>query len=128
MKLLLDTHMLLWAAMRPDLLPADAADLLNDLGNTAIFSVVSLWEVAIKFALRRADFDTDPVVLRADSLSAGYNELPIIGAHANAVATLPLIHRDPFDRLLIAQAIVEGVTLLTADPVLARYPAPVRLV
>jgi PIN domain nuclease of toxin-antitoxin system len=127
-KLLLDTHLVLWASGRPDRLPAGAPDILNDPSNILVFSVASIWEAAIKHALRRDDFDNEPVQLRDGLLDNGYVELPITGLHAAAVAHLPRIHRDPFDRLLVAQAMVEGITLLTADPVLARYPAPVRLV
>jgi len=127
-RLLLDTHLVLWAALRVKMLPAGVADILNDPANQLLFSVVSVWEVAIRFALRRADFTTDPVVLRQELLNNGYTELPITGPHAIAVAGLPPIHRDPFDRLLLAQALVEGLVPLTADPLLGRYPGPVRVV
>ena len=128
MRFLLDTHLVLWATGRPNRLSAGALDTLNDPANALVFSVVSIWEAAIKHALRHDDFDNEPVQLRLSLLESGYTELPIIGPHAAAVASLPLIHRDPFDRLLVAQAMLEGITLLTADPVLARYPAPVRVV
>ncbi len=128
MRFLLDTHLVLWIAKRPELLSAEAADLLNDPATEPLFSVVSIWEAAIKHALKRDDFDNDPVELRSGLLDHGYAELPITGPHAAAVASLPRIHRDPFDRLLVAQAIVEGITMLTADPVLGRYPAPIRVV
>lgn len=128
MKFLLDTHLVLWALLRVERLPADAPDILNDPANELLFSVATIWEVAIKYALRRADFTTDPLPLRQGLLASGYREVAVTGPHALAVATLPRIHRDPFDRLLVAQAMVEGVTLLTADPVLGRYPAPVRVV
>jgi PIN domain nuclease of toxin-antitoxin system len=127
-RLLLDTHLLLWASLRVERLPPGVADMLSEPTNQLLFSVVTIWEVAIKFALRRADFTTDPVVLRQSLIDNGYTEIPVTGPHALAVATLPHLHRDPFDRLLVAQAIAEGITLLTADPLLARYPAPVRLV
>jgi len=127
-RLLLDTHLVLWAALRVKMLPAGVADILNDPANQLLFSVVSVWEVAIRFALRRADFTTDPVVLRQELLNNGYTELPITGPHAIAVAGLPPVHRDPFDRLLLAQALVEGLVPLTADPLLGRYPGPVRVV
>jgi len=127
-RFLLDTHLVLWASGQSDRLPRVVRELLDDSSNTFVFSVASIWETAIKHALKRADFVDDPVSVRNSLFDVGYVELPIIGAHAAAVANLPLIHRDPFDRLLVAQAMVEGITLLTADPVLARYPAPVRLV
>ena len=128
MKLLLDTHLLLWAAEAPERVPPEARDMIADVGNELNFSVVSLLEVAIKFRLGRADFRVDPAALRRGLLDNDYTELSVTGAHAVAVATLPPIHRDPFDRLLVAQAGVEGITLLTADPVVARYPGPLRLV
>jgi PIN domain nuclease of toxin-antitoxin system len=128
MKFLLDTHVLFWVSGRGERLWKEIRDIVDDPTNVFVFSVASIWETAIKYALKRVDFVTDPVLLRNTLLDTGYTELPIVGAHANAVANLPHIHRDPFDRILIAQAIIEGITLLTADPVLARYPAPVRLV
>jgi PIN domain nuclease of toxin-antitoxin system len=76
--------------------------------------------------LRRSDFTVDPRVLRRGLLDSGYVELPVTSEHAIAADGLPPLHKDPFDRLLVAQAIVEGITLLTVDEVVARYPAPVR--
>ena len=127
MKLLLDTHLLLWAAGIPDRLPAAARSLLDDLQNEPIFSSASLWEVAIKHGLGRADFRVDARLLRRGLLDNGYGELPITSEHAVALDSLPSIHKDPFDRILIAQSMVEGITLLTADPLVARYPAPIRM-
>jgi PIN domain nuclease of toxin-antitoxin system len=127
-RLLLDTHILLWAAFSLPQLPAEARVLLEDEENTPMFSVASLWEVAIKRGLGRADFQVDPRLLRRGLMDNGYEELPILGQHAVAVDSLPHLHRDPFDRILVAQSLVEGITLLTVDPVVARYPAPVRLV
>ena len=128
MKLLLDTHLLLWAAGDPDRLPAAARRLLDDLQNELIFSSASLWEVAIKHGLGRGDFRVDVRLLRRGLLDNGYGELPITSEHAVALDSLPSIHKDPFDRILIAQSMVEGVTLLTADPLVAQYPAPIRKV
>jgi PIN domain nuclease of toxin-antitoxin system len=128
MKLLLDTHLLLWAAGNPDRLPAAARRLLDDLQNELIFSSASLWEVAIKHGLGRGDFRVDARLLRRGLLENGYGELPITSEHAVALDSLPSIHKDPFDRILIAQSMVEGVTLLTADPLVAQYPAPIRKV
>ncbi len=128
MKLLLDTHLLLWAAGQPKKLPAGARKLLNDLDNELLFSAVSLWEVAIKRGLNRTDFQVEARVLRRGLLDNGYAELPMLGEHAVAIDSLPPIHRDPFDRMLVAQATVEGITLLTADPLLAEYPGPIRKV
>lgn len=128
MKLLLDTHLLLWAAGDPARLSPAATALLEDEDNRLLFSAASLWEVAIKSGLGRADFRVDARLLRRGLLDNGYGELPIGSDHAVAVAGLPPVHRDPFDRLLVAQAMVEGITLLTTDALVARYPGPVRLV
>ena len=128
MKLLLDTHLLLWAAGNPDRLPAAARSLIEDPQNEPIFSSASLWEVAIKHRLGRADFRVDVRLLRRGLLDNGYGELPITSEHAVALDNLPSIHNDPFDRILIAQSMVEGITLVTADPLVAQYPAPIRMV
>jgi len=126
LKLLLDTHLLLWAAEGSDRLSGDVRAMLDDPANELLFSAASLWEVAIKRGLGRADFRVDPRALRRGLLDNGYAELAITGEHAVGIDTLPPIHKDPFDRLLVAQAIAEGVALLTGDPVLARYKGPVR--
>lgn len=126
MKLLLDSHFLLWTALNPDRLSDGARDLIEDVGNDLLFSAASIWEIAIKDALGRADFHCDPALLRRGLLDNGYEELAVTGAHALAVSRLPPIHKDPFDRMLVAQAIAEGVTLLTADARLATYPGPIR--
>lgn len=128
MTLLLDTHVLLWAAGQPDRLSAPARALLEDKMQTLMFSAASLWEIAIKHGLGRADFQVDPRLLRRGLRERDYVELPVTSAHAVAAGGLPPIHKDPFDRILIAQATVEGILLLTADPLLARYPAPIRMV
>lgn len=127
MKLLLDTHLLLWAAARPARLPAVARQMIEDDANAPMFSVASIWEVVIKRGLDRPDFQVDARLLRRGLLDNGYDELPILGSHAAAVGGLPPIHKDPFDRVLIAQALVEGILLLTVDPLVGQYPAPVRL-
>jgi PIN domain nuclease of toxin-antitoxin system len=128
MRLLLDTHLLLWAVDQYERLSARARRLIGDPENEPIFSTASLWEISIKHALRRADFRYDPRVMRRALLGNRYVELPVSGEHAVAVAGLPPLHRDPFDRMLVAQSIVEGVTLLTSDPRVAQYPAPVQRV
>ena len=128
MRLLLDTHLLLWVAFRRDRLSASARTLILDRDNELVFSVVSLWETGIKAQLGRKDFQVDARLLRRGSLDNGYQELTVTGEHAVAISQLPRLHRDPFDRLLVAQSIIEGITLLTADTIVARYPAPVRLV
>lgn len=126
MKFLLDTHVLLWAAGSPDQLPAAARPLLEDPSNELLFSSASLWEIAIKRSLDRADFQVDPRVLRRGLLDNAYIELPITSEHAVFIDSLPPIHKDPFDRILVAQAMVEGITLLTADALVAQYPGSIR--
>lgn len=128
MKLLLDTQLLLWAAGQPERLSARAKRQLNDPENELLFSAASLWEITIKTTLGRDDFRVEPRLLRRGLLDNGYVELPITSEHAVNVDALPPVHKDPFDRLLLAQALVEGITLLTADEQLARYPGPVRKV
>ena len=128
MKLLLDTHVLLWAAGQPELLPTAARTLLDDPRNELIFSAASLWEIASKSRLGRSDFQVDARLLRRGLVDNGYGELPITSEHAVAIDGLPPIHKDPFDRLLVAQSMMEGITLLTNDPLVAQYPAPVRKV
>ena len=127
MSFLLDTHVLLWAAGVPERLPAAARTLIEDPATELVYSAASLWEVALKSGLGRADFSVDPRLLRRGLLEHGYTELAVTGAHAVAVDTLPPIHKDPFDRLLVAQAQIEGITLVTADEVVGRYPGPIRV-
>jgi PIN domain nuclease of toxin-antitoxin system len=119
--LLLDTHLLLWAAGQPDKLPDKARDLLENPQSTLAFSSASLWEVVIKRGLGRDDFRVDPRRLRRGLLDADYRELAIASEHVLAVARLPALHKDPFDRILLAQAEVEGAMLLTTDELVAQY-------
>ena len=126
MSLLLDTQVLLWAAGAQHRLPDTALALIEDPATELLFSAASLWEIAIKNRLGRADFNIDPHLLRRGLLENDYVELPVTSAHAVAVALLPPIHSDPFDRILIAQAQVEAHTLLTSDVIIARYPGPIR--
>ena len=126
--MLLDTHLLLWAAGQPEQLPTAARELLEDPHNELLFSPASMWEVTIKHGLGRADFRVDPRLLRRGLLDNGYSELPITSEHAVSVDNLPLIHKDPFDRILIAQSIVEGIALITSDPLVAQYSGTIRKV
>ena len=128
MKLLLDTHLLLWAAGEPKKLSPKARRLIADTDNGLIFSAASIWEVAIKRALGHADFQVDTRLFRRGLIDNGYVELPVFSAHAVAVEALPLIHKDPFDRLLVAQSQVEGIVLLTGDATVAQYGGSTRLV
>ncbi len=128
MKLLLDTHLLLWAAAQPERLSRPAQLLLADTKNQLLFSAASIWEISSKRGLGRADFHVDPRLLRRGLIDNEYEELPITGAHAATVDMLPPLHKDPFDRILIAQSIVESITFLTADPLLAQYPGSIRVI
>lgn len=128
MKLLLDTHLLLWAAGHPDRLSKEARQLIESPDNELLFSAASLWEVAIKRRLGRPDFKADARLLRRGLLDNGYNELPIVSDHVVATENLPALHKDPFDRVLVAQAMVEGITLLTTDSVVSQYPGPIKSV
>ena len=128
MNLLLDTHLLLWTALRTRRVPDQARLLIDDPENQLFFSVVNIWEIAIERGLGRDDFSVKPALLRRGLLDNDFREPTIVSDHAIASGLLPLIHRDPFDRLPIAQAAVEGMTLLTADPIVARYPGPIRAV
>ncbi|MCX8087095.1 MAG: type II toxin-antitoxin system VapC family toxin [Rhodocyclaceae bacterium] len=125
MNLLVDTHLLLWAAGAPERLPSAARELLLDPDNELIFSAVSFWEIEIKRGLGRADFVVDARRLWRLLLAHGYRELPVRTEHTLAVGELPALHKNPFDRLLVAQARVEGLRLITADATLAHYGAPV---
>jgi PIN domain nuclease of toxin-antitoxin system len=125
-KFLLDTHLLLWAANEPNRLSKAARSVIATPTHQLHFSAASIWEVALKSGLGRKDFSTDARMLRRGLLDNGYRELAINSEHAVTVDALPPIHKDSFDRILVAQSIVEGMTLLTSDPVLAKYPGPVR--
>jgi len=126
MKILLDTHILLWAAAGT--LPAEAARYVEDRANTLLFSPASLWEIVIKRGLGRADFDVDPAALYSGLRGAGYEELAITARHTLYVSSLPPIHKDPFDRLLLAQAAYEGIPLVSADKTLLQYPGSVIVI
>lgn len=128
MKYLLDTHLLLWAAGQPERLSTNALSILENPANQLLFSAASLWEVSIKNGLGRDDFSVNPRLLRRGLLDNGYLELPITSEHTVSLDNLPLIHKDPFDRLLIVQAMVEGITLLTSDALVARYAGSIILV
>ena len=128
MRLLLDTHLLLWASASSKRLPREARELLEDDDNEVYYSAASIWEIAIKSSLRRKDFRIDLAQLLATLPAMGLVELPITAVHAAGVTRLPPIHRDPFDRLLIAQSLVEPLTFLTNDALLDRYRVGVHVV
>ncbi len=124
MRYLLDTHILLWAVAQSYLLSPAMSDVLADGQNSIYFSVINLWEMAIKSSLPRRDLKIEATVARREALAYGFRELQVTAEHAFAVRFLPAIHKDPFDRLLIAQARAEGLQLLTADAQIQRYFAP----
>jgi len=126
MKLLLDTHILLWAAA--DIAPPSLRVYLEDESDTLLFSAASIWEIVIKRQLGRPDFLVDPNLLYRGLIDNGYEPLSISAEHALLTATLPAIHKDPFDRILLAQSIAENAQLITADGILTAYPAPVLLI
>jgi PIN domain nuclease of toxin-antitoxin system len=128
MKFLLDTHFVVWVPVDDPHIGSKARAIFNNPAHQFVFSVSSIWEIAIKRSLHRRDFLFDPREIRRQMMENGYEELTVQGHHAVAVDSLPPIHKDPFDRILIAQAMVEGITLLTADAVIAQYPGPIRKV
>ncbi|RJP39679.1 MAG: type II toxin-antitoxin system VapC family toxin [Desulfobacteraceae bacterium] len=121
MNLLLDTHILLWAAGQPEKLSESTRALLTNPDNTLFFSAASIWEIVIKLGLGRRDFNVDPYRLRKMLVVHGHNEVPVTAEHALRVCSLPPLHKDPFDRLLIAQARAEGMLLLSCDAVVCQY-------
>ena len=126
MRVLLDTHLLLWAAGSPQRLPKAALSILKARDTTPIFSAASIWEVVIKNGLGRRDFSVDPVRLREQALHAGFGELPVRAPHVLEVGALPSLHSDPFDRILLAQARIEQMVLLTNDQKLLEYGSPAQ--
>jgi PIN domain nuclease of toxin-antitoxin system len=128
MKFLLDTHLLLWAAGQPERLSKPARELIENPDNALYFSAASIWEIAIKSSLGREDFKADARLIRRGLIDNGYQEIAISSEHAAGVQALPLVHKDPFDRLLIAQSLVEGMPLVTMDPLLSQYPGMIQQV
>jgi PIN domain nuclease of toxin-antitoxin system len=125
MSFLFGTQIVIWVLKKPERLKERVAVLLQADQPGRHFSAIAIWEIAIKGSLGRPDFDVEPQLVRSALLRAGFIELPVTGAHALAVRDLPVIHRDPFDRMLVAQAQSDGLTLVTADATLARYPGQV---
>ena len=125
MRLLLDTHVLIWMTSAPEYLSRKGRNLLESIENEIAFSVVSIWEASIRYALGKPDMTLDPAVLLASLRERNCTEVALTSVQGLAVSQLPQIHRDPFDRILIAQAQVEAMTLVTADRIVARYPGPI---
>lgn len=128
MRLLVDTHVLVWIAAAPERLPAPVRERIESLDNEVLFSAASIWELAIKHQMGRVALDMVPGALAEEAVRRGFEELAVTSAHAAGVGRLPLHHRDPFDRLLLAQAVHEPARLLTADRTLARYGPLVEVI
>ena len=125
MKLLLDTHTLLWFLADDPQLSAPAAALIENLDHVKYVSVVSLWEIALKLGNGKLSLTGTFDEVFPDALHKnGFELLPVTVGHFSTLLTLPFHHRDPFDRLILAQAVVEGMTAITRDPELSKYPAP----
>ena len=128
MRVLLDTHVLLWALAQPHRLDEETRATIESGATEVLFSAASIWEIAIKAGLGRADFAVKPAEIARTAVDIGFVELVIRSDAAALVGELPLYHRDPFDRVLVAQAMVEPATLYTADDRLARYSELVRCI
>ena len=128
MRVLLDTHVLLWALAEPRRLDKEVRVTIESGDNEVLFSAASIWEIAIKTGLGRSDFAFDPAEIARAALDTGFIELPVRSNAAALVGGLPLLHRDPFDRLLVAQAIVEPASLYTTDQQLVPYSDLVRCI
>ena len=127
MKLLLDTHILLWAAGEPQKLPVKIRKLIEDEENTLFFSAASIWEIVMKNGLGRSDFQIEPRMFRSALMDNGYLEVPITSEHVLFVHDLPPLHKDPFDRILVAQSSIEGMALLTVDQAVIDYGGTVMI-
>lgn len=126
MRVLLDTHVLLWILAEPGRLDKETRETIEAGAEEVLFSAASIWEIAIKSRLGRADFAVKPGEVADAARDSGFVELPIVAKAAALVAELPLLHRDPFDRLLVAQAMTEPALLYTADPTLPAYSELIR--
>jgi len=123
MRILLDTCIVMWAAAGT--LPLSAVRYIEDETNALLFSAASIWEISIKHGMNRKDFIVDPTLIYNDLLRLGYEELPLTSRHTLTISSLPIIHKDPFDRILLAQAVYERIPLLTADRVISQYPGSI---
>jgi PIN domain nuclease of toxin-antitoxin system len=121
-RFLLDTHALLWSLSAPARLPSPTAAAIRDPSNSVYVSAASVWEIAIKTALGKLTADVDEIV--RSIVDVGFEELPVTSTHARRLFALPAHHRDPFDRMLVAQAFEEGLTVVTRDPSFAAYRVP----
>ena len=128
MRYLLDTHVLLWAASSPEKFTPEVRATLENPQNELVFSAASMWEIAIKNSLERPDFKVDMWNLRRCLQDNEYTEIPVTSAHAAFTQVLEKLHKDPFDRMLIAQACVDDLMLLTADRLVAQYSGPIEMI
>jgi PIN domain nuclease of toxin-antitoxin system len=128
LRFLLDTHLIVWMSGPADRLPRGARNVIEDKANLLVFSALSILEVTIKAGLARPDFRVDPTAFRNNLVANDLEELSFTSDHPLAVQRLPPLHRDPFDRALVAQAICENLTLMTADKRVAAYPGRIMLV
>lgn len=127
-RFLVDTQLLLWNALGSQRLPARVGRLFRDGRHEFFASVASLWEVAIKSSQGKKGFAVSAVSLRENLIDNGFHELPVTGAHAVAIDRLPQLHGDPFDRLIVAQALVEPMVLITTDARLGAYPGTIEVI
>ena len=127
MRILLNTHLLLWAVGKSHRLPAAAREELEDPANALFCSSASLWEIAIKTMLRRPDFEVHVAAFRAALGDMAIDELAVLGNHIETLLHLPDLHRDPFDRLLVAQSLAEPMSLWTNDRLVSQYSDSIRL-
>ena len=127
MNFLLDTHILIWTAISPHKISPELASLLSDSSNHLYFSSASIWEISIKESLGKRDFHVSSNKLHDGLVENGYKEIKVSALHAMGVIKLPFIHRDPFDRILVATAIWENMPLLTNDSTLSPYHSLVRV-
>ncbi len=127
-RFLVDTQLLLWNAYGSRKLPAKVARLFREGRHEFFYSAASLWEIAIKSSRGREDFSVDPAAVREVLDENGFRDLPVRAEHANAVSSLPQIHGDPFDRMLVAQAGTEAMVFVTSDERLAAYPGAIEVV
>ena len=127
MKFLLDTHILIWAAIAPHKISSELSSLLSDPSNHLYFSSASIWEISIKESMGKKDFKVSTKKLHEGLVENGYKEIKVSDLHAMEVIKLPFIHRDPFDRILVATAIWENMPLLTNDSTLSPYHSLVRV-
>ncbi|TNM66311.1 type II toxin-antitoxin system VapC family toxin [Aliirhizobium smilacinae] len=128
MRILLDTHLLIWLVGASERLPSSAREAIENSNNQLFFSAASIWELSTKQSTGRARLELPPEILHRQLLDNHFDELPVTATHGLAVCGLEQIHKDPFDRILIAQAMSEGMLLLTSDETIARYNGPIRLV